>query len=84
MLNKRQNLMPTLKPIRSNYSLERFQIDLINMRHDPSDNWCWIAHVVDHFSKFHILWPQVQKCMVELAQGLKIHVFAYFKSIQVS
>ena len=47
MLNKRQNLMPTLKPIRSNYSLERFQIDLIDMRHDPSDHWCWIARMID-------------------------------------
>ena len=82
MLNKRQNLIPTLNPIRSKYSLERFQIDMIDMRHDPSGNWCCVAHVVDHFSYSyshnHILWPKVQKCMVEVAQSLKTHVFAYF------
>ena len=30
------------------------QIDLIDMRCAPDDEFKWIGHCVDHFSKFHI------------------------------
>ena len=38
----------------------------------------WIAHVMDHFTKFHVVWPLVNKCADEVAEGLERHVFAYF------
>ncbi len=31
---------------------ERVQIDLIDMRHEPSGQFKWILHIKDHFSKY--------------------------------
>ena len=58
--------------------LDRFQIDLIDMGHDPDGEFCLIAHVVDHWGNLHILWPQKQKTAIEVVQGLRAHVFAFF------
>ena len=38
----------------------------------------WIGHVVDHFSKYHILFPLKQKEASEVAANLVCKVFAYF------
>ena len=38
----------------------------------------WIGHVVDHFSKYHILFPLFQKSAQEVASNLVCKVFAYF------
>ena len=38
----------------------------------------WIGHVVDHFSKFHILFPMKKKEAVEVASNLMVRVFTYF------
>lgn len=36
---------------------ERVQIDLIDMRHEPDEQFQWIVHVKDHFSKYSCLYP---------------------------
>jgi len=57
------------------------QLDLIDMRHNPciSDKrYSWIAHLEDHYSKYHIIWPQEQKTAEEVTNGLKKYVLAYF------
>ncbi|CAF1137190.1 unnamed protein product [Brachionus calyciflorus] len=55
-----------VKPIRSEDFLARFQIDLVDMRHRPCEYYGkiykWIAHVMDHFTKFNVLWALVNKC----------------------
>ena len=33
---------------------------------------------MDHFSKFHILWPQYNKTGAEVAEGIKTRVLPYF------
>ena len=38
----------------------------------------WIGHVVDHFSKYHILFPLFQKEASEVAANLVSKVFSYF------
>lgn len=52
------------------------------MRHNPcvtnGTTYSWIAHVEDHFSKYHVIWPQQHKCAEEVTMGLKRHVIAYF------
>ena len=35
------------------------------MRAKPDGEYNWIAHVVDHHSQFHVLWPQKQKSAEE-------------------
>ncbi len=67
-----------LKPIESNEMWERVQIDLIDMRSEQYDGYQWIAHVMDHFSKFHILWPMKKKTGMEVVNGLRLHVLPYF------
>ena len=41
-------------------------------------DFCWIGHVVDHFSKFHILFPLHRKEATEVAANLTKKVFSYF------
>ena len=77
-LKATKKFQEALKPIRSKGFLERFQIDLIDMSHEPDARFNWIAHVVDHWGKFHILWPQIRKTAIEVIAGLRRHVFAYF------
>ena len=38
----------------------------------------WIDHVVDHFSKYHVLLPLKQKQASEVAETLVTKVFCYF------
>ena len=51
------------------------QIDLIDMRHLPDQSYHYTAHYMDHWSKFHILWPLMNKIAVEVAMGLVSRVF---------
>ena len=53
------------------------QIDLIDMRHMPDDSYNYIAHYMDHWSKFHVMWPLMRKSAVEVAVGLATKVFSY-------
>lgn len=71
-----------LTPIRSNDFWTRIQLDLVDMRHAlctiDGKTFNWIAHVEDHYSKFHIIWAQEHKEAEEVASGLKRHVFSFF------
>ncbi|CAF1054622.1 unnamed protein product, partial [Brachionus calyciflorus] len=77
-LKTTQCTQPRIKPIRSNKVFQRFQIDLVDMRNKALEKkgrtYRWIAHVVDHFRKFHILWALENKT----ADGVERHVLAYF------
>ena len=43
----------------------------------PDDSYNYIAHYMDHWSKFHIMWPLMRKSAVEVAVGLATKVFPY-------
>jgi hypothetical protein len=73
-----QSSQPRLKPIRSEGFWSHTQIDLIDMRHNPSDGFKYICHLEDHFTKFHVLWKMKQKCADEVVAGLYEKVFPYF------
>lgn len=81
-LKAAQTSQPRLKPIRSEKVWERIQLDLIDMRSTPctDDNkiFKWIAHVVDHYSKFHIIWPQEQKTADAVVSGFETRVLSVF------
>ena len=48
------------------------------MRHSPDGDYHYIGHVMDHFSKFHVLFPLRSKSAVEVASQIEERVFAYF------
>ena len=73
-----QTTQPRLRPIRSDGFWSHTQIDLIDMRHNPSDGYKYICHLEDHFSKYHVLWKMKQKCADEVLAGLYEKVFPYF------
>jgi len=57
--------------------MERAQLDLIDMTNQPYRGFNYIAHFIDHFLKFNILWALVTKTAEEVASGLKMYVFPY-------
>ena len=48
------------------------QIDL-DMRHLPDEDFKWILHIVDHWSKFNLAFPLVNK---GVAEALEKYVFS--------
>lgn len=69
---------PSLKPILSNEIFQRVQLDLIDMRHNKDDQYCWIGHAVDHNGQFHVLWPQTMKTGEQVKSNLRSRWLAYF------
>ena len=40
----------------------------------------YIAHYVDHFSKFHVIWPIMHKTAAEVAIGLRYVILSIVKN----
>jgi len=59
-----------LEPIILNYTLERVQMDLVDMQATPHNGYCWILHIKDHFSKFSFLFPLVDKTAIGVAHAV--------------
>ena len=55
-----------------------FKVDLIDMSTSCDGEYRWIGHVVDHFSKYHVLFPLLRKEASEVAANLTSKVFSYF------
>ena len=51
------------------------QIDLIDMRHLPDKEFKWILHIVDHWSKFNLAFPLVNKGAHDVAEALEKYAF---------
>ena len=60
-----------------NSSICPLQIDLIDMRHLPDEDidFKWILHVTDHWSKFNLTFPLVNKSAHDVAEALEKYVF---------
>ena len=41
------------------------------------DEYHYIAHYMDYWSKFHIIWPLMKKSATEVSMGLVTQVFPY-------
>ena len=46
------------------------QVDLVDMTRKPSGGYKYILHLMDHFSKFHLLAPLVQKTQADVNLAL--------------
>ena len=58
-----------------NSSVCSLQIDLIDMRHLPDEDFKWIFHIVDHWSKFNLAFLLVNKGAHDVAEALEMYVF---------
>ena len=77
-LSQPQVTRPPLRPIIHRDFLEREQVDLIDMRHTPDRDYHYMGHFMDHFTKYHVLFPLKQKTADEVATLLEERVLAYF------
>ena len=73
-----QTTRPHLTPIIENNFNDRLQIDLIDLRHSKDGEYAYIGHCMDHFTKFHTLFPLKHKSAQEVAEKVKIHYLGYF------
>ena len=75
---------PCGKPIISLGFLSRLQIDLIDMTSRPDQDFKWILHMRDHFSKFNWAYPLKSKRALEVADKLvdTFHLFGAPKILQ--
>jgi hypothetical protein len=73
-----QKSKPPLTAIITNNTFERVQIDLIDMRHQPSGRFSWILHVKDHFSKYTQLYPLYSKHAEGIAEAMAMFIMAFF------
>jgi len=68
---------PPLEPIISECTLERVQIDLVDMRHQSDGQYKWILHIKDHFSKYSCLCPLKSKQAEEVASNISLFIGAF-------
>jgi transposase InsO family protein len=59
-----------LTPILVNNLFERVQVDLIDFRDTPDDQYKWVLHAKDHFSKYCQLYPLLDKQVVTVARAM--------------
>lgn len=64
-------------PIISGRAWERVQVDLIDMRHEPSGQFKWILHIKDHFSKYTQLYPLKSKHAEPIAEAFAQFIAAF-------
>jgi transposase InsO family protein len=69
-LNRPNHSRAPLQPIESSGTNQRCQLDLIDMRAEPSGPYNWILTTKDHFDKFITLWPLRDKDAQEVADAL--------------
>lgn len=76
--NRPASVRAPLTPIVANRVFERVQIDLIDFRHSPSDNYAWILHIKDHFSEVCMLFALHSKHAEPIAKCIAIFIQAFF------
>ena len=76
-LNRLNTTKAPLVPIISGRAWERVQIDLIDMRHEPSGQYKWILHIKDHFSKYTQLYPLKSKHAGPIADCFALFIAAF-------
>jgi hypothetical protein len=76
-LNRPAATKAPLVPIVTRRAWERVQIDLIDMRHEPSGQFKWILHIKDHFSKYTQLYPLKSKHAEPIAAAFAQFIAAF-------
>ena len=63
-----------LEPIISDHTLQRVQIDLVDILHEPDGQYKWVLHIKDHFSKWTSLFALKSKTAAEVADALAVFI----------
>ncbi|XP_038075930.1 uncharacterized protein LOC119743585 [Patiria miniata] len=74
-LSKQQVEQAPIMPIVSKDFMERGQLDLVDFSSNSDCGFKYVAHFIDHFSKFSVIWPLRNKCCQEVADTLRERVF---------
>ena len=53
-------------------------MDQIDVRNAPDGEYNWICHVIDQYTKYHILFPMKSKEAKEVVTGIRERAFSYF------
>ena len=53
-------------------------MDQIDVRNAPDGDYNWICHVIDQYTKYHILFPMKSKEAKEVVTGIRERAFSYF------
>ena len=61
LANRAVSTKAPLEAIIAEEIFKRVQMDLVDMRHKPSERYKWVLHIKDHFSKYSVLFPLVSK-----------------------
>lgn len=77
LLSQQNTSSAPLEPIVSDHTLQRIQIDLVDMRHEPDEQFKWILHIKDHFSKWSSLFPLKSKIAAKVAGQMAIWIGCY-------
>jgi hypothetical protein len=59
-------------------TFERVQVDLIDMRHQPSGEYSWVLHIKDHCSKYTQLYALRNKHAESIAESIAQFIMAFF------
>jgi hypothetical protein len=76
-LNRPAATKAPLHPIVTERAWERVQVDLIDMRHEPSGQYKWILHIKDHFSKYTQLYALKSKHADRIAKKFARFIGAF-------
>ncbi len=75
--NRPSTTWAPLQPIEVEKTFEHVQTDLIDMKHEPSDQFKWLLHAKDHFSKYSWLYPLKSKESEPIARALEEWLMAF-------
>lgn len=64
--------------IESKHFWEHCQLDFIDMKSEKYDGYKWIAHVMCHDTKFHVIWPMKQLTASNVANDLVVYAYSIF------
>ncbi|RFU28490.1 hypothetical protein B7463_g7831, partial [Scytalidium lignicola] len=76
-LNRPSATKAPLEPIVSDRAWERIQVDLIDMRHEPSGQYKWIMHIKDHFTKYSQLYALKSKESKPISEAFAQFIMAF-------
>ncbi|RFU36327.1 hypothetical protein B7463_g118, partial [Scytalidium lignicola] len=76
-LNRLASTKAPLEPIVTERAWEHVQVDLIDMRHEPSGKYKWILHIKDHFIKYSQLYPLKSKESILIAKAFAQFIMAF-------
>ena len=76
-VNAKNQTRPPLEPIVACRALERIQLDLIDMTHEPSGPYKWILHNKDHFTKLSQLYSLKSKHGSGIADAVLLYLQHY-------